>query len=221
MSRRKVLLTGGTGGIGSSIMARLAGDAGYEVHAPSRAELDLESRGSIKAFFARSSDYDIVVNNAGINVPELIEDISEEHIQASLGVNLVAPLLIIQQCVPHMKRQRFGRIVNVSSIWGVRSKERRTLYSATKFALNGITRSLARELGPFNVLVNSICPGYVNTALTRRNVTPEEQVAIVREIPLGRFAEPEEIAESIAFLVSVANSYMTGQTLIVDGGFLA
>jgi 3-oxoacyl-[acyl-carrier protein] reductase len=221
MSKRKVLVTGGTGGIGQSIVDRLAGDQGYAVHAPARADLNLESQKSIEAYFARVSDYDIVINNAGVNVPECIEDIIDEHIQTSLKINLVAPLLIIQKCVPYMKRQRFGRIVNVSSIWGIRSKEKRTLYSATKFALNGVTKSLCRELGPYNILVNSICPGYVNTALTQRNVTPEEQEIIKKEIPLKRFAEPQEIAESIAFLVSERNSYITGQTLIVDGGFLA
>jgi 3-oxoacyl-[acyl-carrier protein] reductase len=221
MTERKVLVTGGTGGIGQSVVARLSQDPGYEVHAPERSALDLQSRESIEAYFADESGYDIVINNAGVNVPETIEEITDEHIQASLNINLVAPLQIIRKCVPHMKQQRFGRIVNVSSIWGVRSKEKRTLYSATKFALNGVTRSLCRELGPFNILVNSICPGYVNTALTQRNVTPEEQEIIKKEIPLRRFAEPSEIADSIAFLISETNSYMSGQTLIVDGGFLA
>ncbi len=221
MIKRKVLVTGGSGGIGQSIVERLSGDPRYEVYAPAREDLDLESRESIETYFSGVSDYDIVINNAGINFPESIEDIVEKHIQASLNINLVAPLLIIQKCVPHMKQQRFGRIVNVSSIWGVRSKEKRTLYSATKFALNGVTKSLCRELGPFNILVNSICPGYVNTSLTQRNVTPEEQETIKKEIPLMRFAEPAEIAESIAFMISENNSYMTGQTLIVDGGFLA
>ena len=162
-----------------------------------------------------------MINNAGVNVPECIEDIVSDHIQNSLTVNLLAPLLIIKNCVPHMKRSRFGRIVNVSSIWGVRSKEKRSLYSATKFGLNGITKSLSRELGQYNILVNSICPGYVRTNLTEQNVSREEQEIIKKEIPLRRFAEPSEIAESIAFMIDEKNSYMTGQTLIVDGGFLA
>ncbi|ACF11852.1 short-chain dehydrogenase/reductase SDR [Chlorobaculum parvum NCIB 8327] len=221
MKIKKILVTGGTGGIGSSIVACLSAQPGFVVHAPSRSELDLGLQESIKEYFSRSSDYDIVINNAGINTPQNIEQIETEQIETALNINLVAPLLVIKYCVPHMKRQGFGRIVNVSSIWGIRSKERRTLYSATKFGLNGMTRSLARELGPFNILVNSICPGYVDTALTRKNVTPKEQEKIRQEIPLRRFAEPREIAESIAFLVSERNSYMTGQTLIVDGGFIA
>lgn len=221
MNKLSVLVTGGTGGIGQSILERLSGDPQYVVDAPGRADLNLESQESIEAYLSKSSGYDIVINNAGVNVPECIEEIVDAHIEAALKINLVAPLLVIKGCVPHMKRQGFGRIVNVSSIWGIRSKEKRTLYSATKFGLNGMTKSLARELGPFNILVNSICPGYVNTALTQKNVTPEEQEIIKKEIPLRRFAEPQEIAESIAFLISEKNSYMTGQTLIVDGGFLA
>lgn len=202
-------------------MSRLSSDSGYRVVAPSRKELDLASETSIGQYFSASDRFDIVINNAGINLPECIEDIVSDHIRESLSINLVAPLLIIRGCVPYMKQQGFGRIVNVSSIWGIRSKEKRTLYSATKFGLNGITKSLARELGPYNILVNSICPGYVKTRLTDQNVSPEEQEVIKRDIPLRRFAEPGEIAESIAFLVSEKNSYMTGQTLIVDGGFLA
>lgn len=221
MSRRRVLVTGGTGGIGSAVIERLSSASEFEVHYPSRSELDLASAGSIERYFDVARDYEIVINNAGINIPKYIEDIGEAEIQASLSINLVAPLQIIKKCVPYMKQQGFGRIVNVSSIWGIRSKEKRTLYSATKFGLNGMTKSLARELGPYNILVNSICPGYVNTELTRKNVTPEEQEVIKKEIPLRRFAEPDEIAESIAFLISERNSYMTGQTLIVDGGFLA
>ncbi|NTW98438.1 MAG: SDR family oxidoreductase [Geobacteraceae bacterium] len=221
MNKKSVLITGGTGGIGGAIVSRLSADTGYRVYAPSRKELDLSSEASIGQYFNSFDRFDIVINNAGINFPECIEEIVTDHIRDSLSINLIAPLLIIKGCVPHMKRQGFGRIVNVSSIWGIRSKEKRTLYSATKFGLNGITKSLARELGPYNILVNSICPGYVNTALTMKNVTHEEQENIKLEIPLRRFAEPKEIAESIAFLVSEGNSYMTGQTIIVDGGFLA
>lgn len=218
---RNVLVTGGTGGIGGAIVSRLSADSGYRVYAPSRKELDLSSEASIGQYFTSFAQFDIVINNAGINLPECIEEIATDHIRDSLSINLIAPLLIIKGCVPHMKRQGFGRIVNVSSIWGVRSKEKRTLYSATKFGLNGITKSLARELGPHNILVNSICPGYVRTRLTDQNVPAKEQEKIKQEIPLRRFAEPGEIAESIAFLISEQNSYMTGQTLIVDGGFLA
>lgn len=221
MNIRHVLVTGGSGGIGKSIVDRLSKDSNYIVHAPKRIVLNLESKESIATFFESFSQYDILINNAGVNDPKNIEEIVDEQIQVELNINLLAPLLLIKHCAPHMKRQGYGRIVNVSSIWGIRSKEKRTLYSAAKFGLNGITKSLARELGPYNILINSICPGYVNTSLTQKNITCDEQDKIKKDIPLKRFAEPKEIAECIAFLISERNSYMTGQSLIIDGGFLA
>jgi 3-oxoacyl-[acyl-carrier protein] reductase len=221
MNIRHVLVTGGSGGIGKSIVDRLSKDSNYIVHAPKRIVLNLESKESIATFFDSFSQYDILINNAGVNDPKNIEEIVDERIQVELNINLLAPFLLIKHCVPHMKRQGYGRIVNVSSIWGIRSKEKRTLYSAAKFGLNGITKSLARELGPYNILINSICPGYVNTSLTQKNITCDEQDKIKKDIPLKRFAEPKEIAECIAFLISERNSYMTGQSLIIDGGFLA
>ena len=221
MDRHKVLLTGGSGGIGKAIINRLEKEACYEVVAPRRDELDLSSNDSIKDFFSKSNEYSIVINNAGVNYPQNITDIEESRIKETLSVNLESPILIIKNCVSYMKRIKFGRIVNVSSIWGIRSKEKRTLYSAAKFGVNGITKALARELGPYNILVNSICPGYVDTSLTQKNISYEEQIKIKAEIPLRRFADPNEIAESIAFLIDKRNTYITGHTLIIDGGFLA
>ena len=137
------------------------------------------------------------------------------------NINLIAPLKLIQKVSENMKINNYGKIVNISSIWGIRSKEYRTLYSATKFGLNGITKSLARELGNYNILVNSIAPGYVNTEMTKMNVSKEDQKIIKRNIPLQRFAEPEEIAQLVHFLVSDNNTYITGETITIDGGFLA
>ena len=119
-----------------------------------------------------------------------------------------------------MKARGWGRVLNISSIFSLVTKERRLTYSTVKAGLNGMTRSLALELAPYNVLVNSLCPGYVETALTRANNAPEEIAAIARSIPVGRLAQPEEIARVAAFLCSEENTYLTGQTLAVDGGFL-
>ena len=112
-----------------------------------------------------------------------------------------------------------GRIVNISSIFGIVSKEGRSLYSSTKFGINGLTKALAVELGPENILVNSICPGYTDTELTKKNVSEADKKALIPRIPLRRFAKPEEIASVAAFLVSDKNAYITGQTIVVDGGF--
>jgi 3-oxoacyl-[acyl-carrier protein] reductase len=137
-----------------------------------------------------------------------------------MNVNLLAPLRLIKGLAPTMKRNG-GKIVNISSIWGVRSKEYRTLYSMTKFGLIGQTKALARELGQYNVLVNAVCPGFTDTDLTRASLTPEALDAIVHEIPLGRLACPEEIAKLVKFLIGDDNTYITGQSFVIDGGFLA
>lgn len=150
-----------------------------------------------------------------------IDNISELDFNVMVDSNLKGPLFLINKVSSRMKEKRFGRIVNISSIWGVRSKEFRTLYSMTKFGINGITKSLARELSEYNILVNSVSPGYVATEMTDKNVSPEEQLKIKQTIPLGRFAEPNEIAKLVSFLVSNDNSYITGQNIIIDGGFLS
>jgi 3-oxoacyl-[acyl-carrier protein] reductase len=222
MQRKNVLITGVSRGIGKAIKEVLAEANQYDLITPSRKELDLASRASITSYFEKNKNQiDVLINDAGINVLKSIEDIQEKNIEEMLAVNLVAPIFLIQACVPFMKSQKWGRIVNISSIWGISSKELRTLYSATKFGLNGITKSLARELGEYNILINAVCPGYVNTELTNKNVPAAEQEKIKATIPLRRFAEPDEIAKLVRFLISDENTYMTGQAILVDGGFLA
>ena len=189
---------------------------------PTREELDINNSDSIENYFNKLNiEIHGLVNNAGINVLGNIESLNDEDIQNMLNINLIAPLKLIQHVVKNMRLSNYGKIVNISSIWGVRSKEFRTLYSMTKFGINGMTKSLARELGEYNILINSIAPGYVNTEMTKKNVPFEEQIKIKENIPLKRFAEPEEIAKLVSFLISENNSYITGQTIIIDGGFLA
>lgn len=216
-----VLITGAARGIGKAIKQDLEKKSGYTLLTPSRIELDLASMTSIEAYFSKHNKIDIVINNAGINLIRFIEQMNVEEMQIMQQINLYAPLKIIQHCVPYMKKRKYGKIVNVSSIWGMRSKEGRTLYSMTKFGINGITKALARELGAYNILINAICPGYINTEMTQQNISLEEQVQIKTTIPLARFAEPDEIAKVVSFLISEENSYMTGQTIVIDGGFLA
>lgn len=218
---RTVLVTGASRGIGKAIRDVLADTGQYTILAPTRQEMSLDDPESIERYLQEAPDVDILINNAGINILKPVDEIDDESLRQMLSVNLEAPLRLISRVVPYMKSQIFGRIVNISSIWGVRSKELRTLYSTTKSGLNGITKALARELGAYNILVNSVCPGYVNTELTQKNVSPQEQEIIKKTIPLGRFAEPNEIATFIKFLVSDENNYITGQILVIDGGFLA
>ena len=219
MSKKKVLLTGASRGIGEAIYNELKDD--FDVISPSRDELDLASLESISEYFKTQKKFDILINNAGINIIKDIDSILDDDIAKVNQVNLVAPLKLIQHTVPYMKQNNFGKIVNVSSIWGVMSKEKRTLYSATKFGIIGQTKALARELAEHNILVNAICPGFTATKLTMQSLSEKEMQDIVKQIPLKRMASPKEIAKSIKFLISDENSYITGQTLVIDGGFSA
>jgi len=217
MSKKKVLLTGASRGIGEAIYNELKDD--FDVITPSRDELDLASLESISEYFKVQKKFDILINNAGINIIKGIDSILDDDIAKVNQVNLVAPLKLIQYTVPYMKQNNFGKIVNVSSIWGVMSKEKRTLYSATKFGIIGQTKALARELAEYNILVNAICPGFTATELTMQSLNEKEMQEIVKQIPLKRMASPKEIAKSVKFLISDENSYITGQTLVIDGGF--
>ncbi len=219
MIGRSALVTGASRGIGLAIATRLR-EAGATVLCPSRGELDLASNDSMDTYLAALTEsVDILVNNAGINPLGSGVEASDSDLVDTLQVNLVAPLRLVKALAPRMVERRYGRILNISSIWSLVSKPRRVLYSASKAGLNGVTRSLAVELAGHNVLVNAIAPGYVNTDLTRKNNTSDELDAIVQTIPAGRLAEPAEIAELALFLCSERNSYITGQTIVIDGGF--
>jgi NAD(P)-dependent dehydrogenase (short-subunit alcohol dehydrogenase family) len=220
MKGRVALITGASRGIGAAT-AELFKKAGARVLMPSRSELDLSDNSSIDRYITSVKDsIDILVNNAGINFLAGLEELDQEVLGQTLQVNLVAPLILTQLVAKKMKANRYGRVVNISSIWSVVAKERRLAYAASKSAMNGVTRTLAIELGEHGILVNAIAPGYVNTELTSQNNSPEEIQLISNSIPLHRLAEPEEIAEMVAFLCSEKNSYMTGQVLVVDGGYV-
>ena len=217
---KKVLITGGNRGIGKAIADKFA-DCGYEVITPTREEMNLEDPHSVELFIKKNSNicFDVIVNNAGCNDINLVEDIKDDELERMISINLMAPIQIIRGFVGMMKLQHYGRIVNIGSIWGVVSKEGRTVYSATKHAVHGITNTLAVELAPDNILVNTVCPGFTNTEMTKKNNSLETVKKIVENIPVGRMAEPEEIAEVVFFLGHESNTYITGQKIVVDGGF--
>lgn len=163
---------------------------------------------------------DVCVNNAGINRINYIDETLVEDFEDILAVNLHAPFMITRVISRIMKRNGYGRIVNISSIFGVISKEKRSVYSISKFGLHGLTVSSANELARHNVLVNTVSPGFVKTDLTKRILGPKEMSSLADQIPLGRFAEPEEISRVVLFLASRLNTYIAGQNIIVDGGFV-
>jgi 3-oxoacyl-[acyl-carrier protein] reductase len=214
------LVTGGSRGIGKAIAEGLSA-CGIQVLTPGRADLDLGSPESILKFTEAYQDrgIDILVNNAGINVIDPLEKISLSNWSQMLQINLTASFQLTQRLSPGMQKKKWGRVLNISSVFGVVTKEKRAAYSATKSGLNGLTRTSAVELGPYGILVNSLCPGYVDTELTRKNNSPQEIAAIEETIPLRRMADTQEIARLAVFLCSDYNSYITGQNVLIDGGF--
>jgi len=219
-NHKTVFLTGGSRGIGAAIRQELV-TAGYFLISPSRGELDLASRDSVEAYLRGHVDLavDVLINNAGMNVPEKISKISWDTWSKTLQTNLASAVRLIQFLAPGMSSRGYGRILNTSSILGMVTKEGRAAYSMTKAALDALTRSAALEFGAGGVLVNSLAPGYVDTELTRKNNSPAALTSIIRTIPLGRMADPKELARVAGFLVSDQNTYLTGQTIVVDGGF--
>ena len=219
MNGRTALITGAARGIGRAIADLFVGK-GARVITPTRQELDLLSNDDIDCYCRDLSvPIDILVNNAGINPLAGADGFSDIDLEATLQVNLAAPMRLIRALTPGMCARRYGRIVNISSIWSGVAKPKRFVYATTKAGINGMTRALSVEVASSGVLVNAIAPGFVNTELTRRNNSEETLKKIAESIPVGRLAEPQEIAEMVAFLCSVRNSYLTGQTIFVDGGF--
>jgi len=220
MKKKTALVTGASRGIGKSIKESLLNEQ-IEVISPSRNELDLSSSESIDNFLTNlSKSIDILVNNAGILKVGKHNDLSSSDFQEILQVNVIAPFEIISGVVESMKHKKFGRIVNISSIWGQISREGRSLYSSSKAALDALTKSFALEFGPYNVLINSVAPGYVDTELIKKHNTDLELAEIKKTIPLQRFAKKNEISNLVKFLCSEDNSYVTGQIITIDGGYV-
>lgn len=214
----RVLLTGGSRGIGAEIK-RIFLEKGHDVHAPDREELNLADPLSIENF--EPADFDALVNCAGINDRDNLENIEIEKLMEILQVNFLSSFQLAKKITPYMKQAGRGWIVNVGSVWAVTSRTELYSYSSSKFALLGATKSLARELAPHNILVNILSPGFTDTELTQVSLSPEQLKKLLAEVPLGRLATPREVANWAYFLASDCNSFITGQNIIIDGGFTA
>lgn len=185
--------------------------------------VDFTSEPSLQAFLSELEEYariDVCINNAGINRINFITETALEDWEDIMKVNLRAPFLIVQKLIQKMQENLYGRIINISSIFGLLSRERRCAYSMSKYGLRGLTVTGSIELARYNILVNTVSPGFVLTDLTKKILSEGEIQQLCQQIPAGRLATPDEISRVIIFLASSLNTYLTGQNIIVDGGYV-
>jgi NAD(P)-dependent dehydrogenase (short-subunit alcohol dehydrogenase family) len=186
---------------------------------------DVAHDGVPEAIVERTLDHfgrvDIIVNNAALALPTRFLELSVEEWRLALEVNMTAPFLMIKAALPAMKRQGYGRIINISSTAGrMVSTLGGAHYTASKTGLLGLTRAAAKELGKFGITVNAVCPGMIDTELTRENATPELLDRLAAAYPVPRLGTALEVADLICFAASEAAGYITGASLDINGGDL-
>ncbi len=232
---KTALVTGSTRGIGRAIADLLADLGARVIYTGTKRfsdvasgdskeywQMDATSRESVAECQARILDLprlDILVNNAGINQVDSVDGLNDEDWDRVMEVNLTTPMKLMRAATKVMKNARTsGHILNVSSLFGVIGRPNRHCYTATKSGLSGITRSAALELAPEGIIVNAIAPGFILTDMTKSMLSIERRKSLQEIIPAKRMGTESEIARFAAFLVSDLNSYMVGQTVVVDGG---
>ena len=243
LSGRVALVTGASQGIGRACALKLA-EAGAAVALAARSQEKLEElagtitakggqaatfvmdvgdeqqiKAGCKAALDKFGKIDILVNNAGINRDQLVMRLKRPDWDAVLNINLTSAYLSIQQVIGSMLRQRWGRIVNMTSIFGQMGQAGQANYASSKAGLIGLTMAIAREVGSRNITCNAVAPGFIETAMTAALSEDFRQNAL-KNIPLGRLGTSEDVANAVAFLVSEEASYITGHVLKVNGGML-
>jgi 3-oxoacyl-[acyl-carrier protein] reductase len=245
LSGRVALVTGASQGIGRTCALRLAKDgATVAVAARNQEKLnelvaEITSAGGTAAAFAldvcdedqvkatvkaiistpQFGKIDILVNNAGITRDQLVMRMKRADWDAVLQTNLTSAYLCIQSVIPSMLKQRWGRIVNITSVFGQMGQAGQANYSASKAGLIGLTMAIAREVGSRNITCNAVAPGFIETAMTAV-LSDEFKQTAVKQIPLGRVGSPDDVASAVAFLASDEASYITGHVMNVNGGML-
>lgn len=216
---KNLFITGGNGEIGKAIVKTFQ-DNGYNVIAPSSKKLDCGSVEAINKYFEdfTSTSVTAFVHCAGINNPKSFTEVKPETINKTIQINTLSFLYICQHLNKYLDAN--SRIVAISSIYGTISRNRRIEYATSKHAIRGMVQSLALELAPKGVLVNAVSPGFIATSLTYKNNPPEVVNNLIADVPLKKLGKPEYIAELTCFLCSKKNSFITGQDIIIDGGYL-
>jgi len=240
VERKVALVTGGTRGIGAAIadiyegkgyFLVLTGTDRIEISERNKkcsskrvyVQVDFNENDSFHRFLKYVSELerlDVCINNAGINIIKMVEDVTEAELSRITKVNYHAPYMISQSASNVMKRGEGGHIVNIASIWSLITKPGRSLYCGVKAGLAGMTRALGTDLAKDNILVNCVSPGFTMTDLTRSSLSSKELASLSKQIPLRRLAEPSEVAELVYFLGNPKNTYITGQNITIDGGFV-
>ena len=234
---RTALVTGATGAIGGAIADMLEARGvrvlrhGFRNCGDGFLRADLRSENEIEALFLQAEErlrrnlpceggIDILVNNAGVALPQqLITDTTAEQFDNLFALDARGVFLCCRRALPHMIRQKWGRIINISSVWGAAGGSCEVAYSAAKAAVIGLTKALARETAPSGVTVNCVAPGVIATPMNA-HLGPEALTQLACEIPAGRLGTPEDVAQAVCFFAGEGAGYVTGQVLCVDGGWV-
>jgi len=206
-------------GAAQEVVAAIKAAGGEAIAVQADVSVAAEAQALIKAVTDAYGRLDILVNNAGTTRDNLLAMMKEEDWDVVLNTNLKSAFHCCKAALRTMMRQRYGRIVNITSVSGLAGQAGQTNYSASKAGVIGFTKALAKEVGPRNITVNCVAPGYVETDLTR-DLPAELKGKMLELTPLGRFGTVEDIAAAVAFLASDGASYITGQCLSVDGGLV-